>query len=171
MFNVFRVIITLIGICMYDKIIEAKVTGGSADNGIDGIIEIIDDLNKTTRILIQAKVRTKFVTLKEVREFYGAFKSEKADVGIFITNATYHKEAQKFSKNLNDLVLIDDVTNRKEILFSGNYACPECNISFEELSPRMFSFNNPFGACPDCSGLGFLQTIDESKIIRNANNE
>ena len=78
------------------------------DNGIDGIIEIVDDLQKTTKILIQAKVRTKFVTLKEVREFYGAFKSEKADVGIFITNATYHKEAIKFSKNLNDLVLIND---------------------------------------------------------------
>jgi len=91
-----------------EKIIDAKVTGGSSDNGIDGIIETIDDLNKTTKILIQAKVRTKFVTLKEVREFYGAFKSEKADVGIFITNATYHKEAIKFSKNLNDLILIDD---------------------------------------------------------------
>ena len=116
-----------------DKIIEAKVTGGSADNGIDGIIEIIDDLNKTTRILIQAKVRTKFVTLKEVREFYGAFKSEKADVGIFITNATYHKEAQKFSKNLNDLVLIDDeillnicnITNTGIKIYNDNYILDE----------------------------------------------
>lgn len=91
-----------------NTIIEAKVTGGSEDNGIDGIIEFTDTLRKNTRILMQAKVRTNNqVTLKEVREFYGAFKSQKADVGIFITNASYHREAIKFSKTMNDLVLID----------------------------------------------------------------
>ncbi len=91
-----------------NNILEAKVTGGSEDNGIDGIIEISDALKKNTYILMQAKVRTNNkVTLKEVREFYGAFKSQKADVGIFITNASYHNEAIKFSKNMNDLVLID----------------------------------------------------------------
>lgn len=91
-----------------NTIITAKVTGGSEDNGIDGIIEITDALKKNTLILMQAKVRTSNqVTLKEVREFYGAFKAQKADIGIFITNATYHKEAIKFSKNMNDLVLVD----------------------------------------------------------------
>ena len=72
-------------------------------------------------------------------------------------------------KHANNLALIDDVTNKKEMLFSGNYACPDCNISFDELSPRMFSFNNPFGACPTCTGLGFLMKMDEDLIIPDKN--
>ncbi len=52
-----------------------------------------------------------------------------------------------------------------EIEFSTNYACPEHGISFGELEPRMFSFNNPFGACPTCTGLGVLRTVDPDKII------
>ena len=72
-------------------------------------------------------------------------------------------------KHANNLALIDDVTNKKEMLFSGNYACPDCNISFDELSPRMFSFNNPFGACPTCTGLGFLMKMDEDLINPNKN--
>ena len=58
-------------------------------------------------------------------------------------------------KYANKLVLID-VVGKEELLFSQNYACPDCNISIEELSPRMSSFNNPYGACPSCSGLGPL---------------
>jgi excinuclease ABC subunit A len=57
------------------------------------------------------------------------------------------------------LVLIS-VVNGSEHLFSANFACPDCGFSFEELTPRMFSFNNPYGACPDCSGLGFKMEID-----------
>ncbi len=72
-------------------------------------------------------------------------------------------------KNANNLVLIEDATNHKEMLFSGNYACPDCNISFEELSPRMFSFNNPYGACPSCTGLGFLMKMDEDLIVPDKN--
>jgi len=68
-------------------------------------------------------------------------------------------------KHANNLVIVEDATNKKEMLFSGNYACPECNISFDELSPRLFSFNNPFGACPTCTGLGFLMRMDEDLII------
>ena len=69
-------------------------------------------------------------------------------------------------KNADNLVLIDVVgENSNQILFSTNYACPDCNISFEELSPRMFSFNNPFGACPECSGIGYLMRMDEDLII------
>ena len=64
----------------------------------------------------------------------------------------------------NNLVLID-VIGGKEMLFSQNYACPDCNISFEELSPRMFSFNNPFGACPSCLGIGYIMKMDEDLII------
>ena len=53
----------------------------------------------------------------------------------------------------------------REMEFSTNYACPEHGVSFGELEPRMFSFNNPFGACPTCSGLGVLRSIDPAKVI------
>ncbi len=53
----------------------------------------------------------------------------------------------------------------EETLFSQNYACPDCGISIEELTPRMFSFNNPFGACPTCSGLGTLLKVDPDLVI------
>ncbi len=57
--------------------------------------------------------------------------------------------------------------NGEEQLFSENYACPDCGVSIEELTPRMFSFNNPYGACPTCSGLGALMKIDPALIVPN----
>ncbi|MBO5310392.1 MAG: excinuclease ABC subunit UvrA [Clostridia bacterium] len=56
-----------------------------------------------------------------------------------------------------------------EELFSTNYACPECGYSVEEITPRLFSFNNPYGACPNCDGLGVVSRIDEGKILKNEN--
>ena len=53
----------------------------------------------------------------------------------------------------------------EEILFSQNYSCPDCGISIEELEPRMFSFNNPFGACPECTGIGYLRHVSERTIV------
>jgi len=67
-------------------------------------------------------------------------------------------------KHANGLVLIE-VKGEGDKLYSTNYACPDCDISFEELSPRMFSFNNPFGACPSCAGIGYLMKMDEDLII------
>ena len=72
-------------------------------------------------------------------------------------------------KHANNIVIIDDATHKKEMLFSQNYACPDCGISFEELTPRMFSFNNPFGACPSCTGIGYLMKMDEDLIIPDKN--
>ncbi len=57
----------------------------------------------------------------------------------------------------------------QEQLFSQNFACPDCGISLEELTPRMFSFNNPFGACPACTGLGYSQHIDAELMIHDCN--
>ena len=65
------------------------------------------------------------------------------------------------------LVLINIVGEDRDILFSQNYACEDCGISIEELSPRMFSFNNPFGACPTCTGLGAQLKVDPALIIPN----
>ncbi len=64
-------------------------------------------------------------------------------------------------------LLTVDVVGGEELLFSQNYACPEHGFSMEELSPRMFSFNNPFGACPKCTGLGIFMSIDPDIVIGN----
>ena len=72
-------------------------------------------------------------------------------------------------KHANNIVIIEDSTNKKELLFSQNYACPDCGIGFEELTPRMFSFNNPFGACPTCTGIGYLMKMDEDLIVPDRN--
>ena len=65
------------------------------------------------------------------------------------------------------LVVINIVGEDRDILFSQNYACEDCGISIEELSPRMFSFNNPYGACPTCTGLGAQLKVDPDLIIPN----
>ncbi len=65
-------------------------------------------------------------------------------------------------------LLTVDVVGGEEMHFSQNYSCPEHNISIEELTPRMFSFNNPFGACEKCTGLGVFKKIDPKLIIPNA---
>ena len=69
--------------------------------------------------------------------------------------------------SLSEGSVIVDVIGGEELIFSQNYACPEHNISIEELTPRMFSFNNPFGACPHCTGLGIFQKIDPELIVPN----
>ena len=63
------------------------------------------------------------------------------------------------------LVILNELDGDKDTLFSQNYACEDCGISMPELSPRMFSFNNPYGACPVCSGLGTQQVADPLLII------
>ncbi len=74
-------------------------------------------------------------------------------------------------KHADNLVLVN-ILNKDEdkmVLYSSNYACPDCGFSFPELSPRMFSFNNPYGACPDCMGIGYLMKMDEDLIIPDKN--
>ena len=68
---------------------------------------------------------------------------------------------------LTDGLAIADVIGGEEILFSQNYACPEHNISIGELEPVMFSFNNPMGACPKCTGLGMFRRVDPDLIVPN----
>lgn len=69
--------------------------------------------------------------------------------------------------NLSGGILIVDVIGKEEMMFSQNYACSDCGISIEELTPRMFSFNNPYGACPICSGLGSYLKIDPDLVIHD----
>ncbi|HXI14343.1 MAG TPA: excinuclease ABC subunit UvrA [Thermoanaerobaculia bacterium] len=74
--------------------------------------------------------------------------------------------ATRVSKGLVKILYADD--GREELL-SQNYSCPDCGISIGEVTPRLFSFNSPFGACQKCSGLGMLQEIDVDKIVPDPN--
>ena len=62
-------------------------------------------------------------------------------------------------------LVIADVIGGEPLTFSQNYACDDCGISIEELTPRMFSFNNPYGACPVCTGLGIQKRVDPDRVI------
>ncbi|MBE7086809.1 MAG: excinuclease ABC subunit UvrA [Clostridiales bacterium] len=70
---------------------------------------------------------------------------------------------------LADGLVVVQVVGGESILFSTKYSCPDCGISIEEIEPRLFSFNNPFGACPECHGLGFRNEIDPELIVKDKN--
>ena len=67
------------------------------------------------------------------------------------------------------ILTVDLVGQDRELVFSQNYACEDCGVSIEELTPRLFSFNNPYGACPTCTGLGMQMLVDPELIIPNPN--
>jgi excinuclease ABC subunit A len=75
------------------------------------------------------------------------------------------RDSLETAADLTDGLVRVEVVGGEEILFSEKYACPECGISLPELAPRMFSFNTPYGACPDCGGLGSKMYFDESLIV------
>ncbi|NLX83418.1 MAG: excinuclease ABC subunit UvrA [Clostridiales bacterium] len=68
-------------------------------------------------------------------------------------------------KEAGGLMAVQPLTGGERMLFSQNYACPDCNINIEELAPRTFSFNSPYGACPECSGLGVLKNIPMDLVL------
>ena len=74
-------------------------------------------------------------------------------------------EAIETAASIANNLVVFNVNGNEDILFSQNYACPDCGISIEEIEPRQFSFNSPFGACPRCAGLGSLMEIDPKLVI------
>ncbi len=70
---------------------------------------------------------------------------------------------------LADGLVVVQVVDGETLLFSTKYSCPDCNISIEEIEPRLFSFNNPFGACPECHGLGFRNEVDPELVVKDKN--
>lgn len=76
-------------------------------------------------------------------------------------------EAVETATKLGKGKVIIDIIGKEKLLMSETYACPECDFSLPELEPRMFSFNAPYGACPDCKGLGIKYKIDEDLVIPN----
>ena len=75
------------------------------------------------------------------------------------------RDSIEMASRLSDGLVRVQVPGREEVLFSERYACPECGVSLTELSPRMFSFNSPYGACPDCGGLGTRMFFDEDLVV------
>ncbi|MGI6685731.1 MAG: excinuclease ABC subunit UvrA [Bacillota bacterium] len=74
-------------------------------------------------------------------------------------------DSLELALGMGEGVVMVDVVGQSEVLFSQNFACVDCGISLEEITPRMFSFNNPYGACPACGGLGHNMNVDPNLII------
>ena len=161
---------------------------------IDQIVDNVMKIEEGTKIQVLAPVvrsrkgeHTKlledlqkegFVRVRIDREIYELTdeikldKNKKHEIEIVVDRLVIKKDIigrltesiEIALKHAENLVLID-VVGEKPILYSCNYACPDCGFSFPELTPRMFSFNNPYGACPKCLGIGYLMKMDEDLII------
>lgn len=101
-------------------------------------------------------------------------RNRKHDIEIVVDRLVVKDEIRKrlaesveTALRLSNGILLVDVEKEGDVLFSQNFACVDCGINIEELTPRMFSFNNPYGACPDCTGLGSLLKMDEDLIVPN----
>ena len=131
----------------YVKELEGARKSGYARARVDGSLYDLSekiDLDKNKKHTIEIVV-DRLVVKEEIR-------SRLADS---VETAT----------NLAEGLLTVDVVGGEELNFSRNYACPDHGVSVEELSPRMFSFNNPFGACPKCTGLGVFMSMDPERIV------
>ena len=110
--------------------------------------------------------------LYELSEEIALEKNKKHNIEIVVDRLVVREDIQsrltdslETAIDLTGGLVLVDVIDGEEMLFSQNYACPEHNISIEELNPRMFSFNNPFGACEKCTGLGTFMSIDPDLVI------
>lgn len=100
-------------------------------------------------------------------------KTKKHDIEVIVDRiivkesirSRISESVQTALKKSEGLVLIDVIEEKKQIMFSEKLACSECELSFEELSPRLFSFNSPYGACPTCSGIGAHLEVSENLIV------
>lgn len=129
--------------------------------------KLIEDARKSgyVRLRVDGEMR-------DVNDKIELDKNKKHSIDIvvdrLIVRADIHKrlaDSIETVLHLSSGILVVDVIDKEEIMFSQNFACSDCGISIEELTPRMFSFNNPFGACPTCSGLGTLLKIDPDLVI------
>ena len=131
----------------YVKELEGARKSGYARARVDGILyDLMEkiDLDKNKKHTIEIIV-DRLVVKEDIR-------SRLADS---VETAT----------GLAEGLLTVDVVGGEELTFSRNYACPDHGVSVEELAPRMFSFNNPFGACPKCTGLGVFMAMDPDRIV------
>ena len=135
----------------YVKLLENFQKDGFVRAKIDGTIyELSDDIEIDRKKKHNIDILVDRLVIKE-------------DIRTRLTESV--ETALKYADNLVKV----DALEKGEKLYSQNYACPDCGFSFEELTPRMFSFNNPSGACPECTGIGYLMSMDEDLIIPDKN--
>ncbi len=130
-------------------------------------VKLIDDMGR------QGYVRVRIDgIIYEITERPDLDKNKKHTIEVVIDRLIVRSDIQQrltdsieTAMRLSGGLVVVNVIDGEDMLFSQNYACPDCGISIEELTPRMFSFNNPFGACPTCTGLGMLQRVDPKSVI------
>ena len=130
-------------------------------------IDLFDNLRKEgySRVKVNGEV-------KDLSEDIVLEKNKKDNISVVIDRLIIKNdirsrlyESLETATKLSRGKVIIDVIGKEEIIFSENFACPYCNYSLKELEPRIFSFNAPYGACPECKGLGFHLRIDEDLLI------
>ncbi|ALP37314.1 ABC-ATPase UvrA [Paenibacillus sp. IHB B 3084] len=110
--------------------------------------------------------------LRELSEKIELEKNKKHSIQVVVDRIVVKEDVRarlsdsiETALNLSGGQLLVDMMGQEELRFSSNFACPICGFSIDELSPRMFSFNSPFGACPDCDGLGVKMVVDPDLLI------
>ena len=132
--------------------------------------KIFEDARKSGYVRVRADG-----SLYDLSEEIKLDKNKKHNIEVVVDRLVIRADiAQRLTDSVEvasglagGLVVINIVGEDRDITFSQNYACEDCGISIEELTPRMFSFNNPFGACPTCTGLGVQLKVDPELIIPN----
>ncbi|MGI6188863.1 MAG: excinuclease ABC subunit UvrA [Clostridiales bacterium] len=134
-------------------------------------VRLLDDIKKDgyVRVRIDGEMR-------ELMEEIKLDRNKKHTIEVVVDRLIIRQGIERRLADSLETVLklsgglvVVDVIGGQELLFSQNYACPDCGISIEELTPRMFSFNSPYGACTACHGLGTFMEIDPDLIIPNRN--
>ena len=130
-------------------------------------VKLLDDMQKQG--YIRARIDGEMFELTDPPKMA---KTKKHTIEIVIDRLVIRPDLQQrltdsleTAMRLGGGLVVVSVIDGEDMMFSQNYACPDCNISIEELTPRMFSFNNPYGACPTCTGLGMLMKIDPAIVI------
>lgn len=144
------------------------------------VAPIVKDKKGTHKKLIDKLIKDGYIRFKiddelyEVGDIPELDKNKKHSISVIIDRIVIKEgietrlaDSLETSLNLsnNDLVEIDDVKEETTQLFSTKYSCKHCDFTLGDLEPRIFSFNNPQGACPECDGLGMHETVDINKII------
>ena len=135
-------------------------------------VKVLEDAKKSGYVRVRVDGN-----IYELSESIELDKNKKHNIEIIVDRLVIKKDlvrrltdsAETALALSGGLLFVDLVSENRQIAFSQNYACPDCGISIEELTPRSFSFNNPHGACPTCTGLGVQLLVDPALIMPNPN--
>ena len=162
-----------------DKIIESTVQSG--DNKVIIMAPVVRGRKGEYRKELEDFKKSGYVRVRvdgidyTLDEDIVLDKNVKHDISVTIDRIAVKEGSERrltdsveaALKLANGLVVVENA--KKTTIYSTKYSCPDCDVSIEELEPRLFSFNNPYGACPECGGLGFRNEIDLKKIIVDEN--